>query len=228
MKFRPIFCFLFLLTAWTQAQMFNGTVKSVNGTLPRVIVLNLSTEQETRTDELGRFSIAASEDDLILFEKTGYVKARHLVEKANFSENFSLLMEEKPEELQEVIVYTQSYDLVKMGILQKQPKRLTVAERRLYTAQSTTIDGFINAISGRTKMLKRALKHERYERNYEKLKRMFEETYFTETLKIPKDDVARFLYYAAENQKFTVVLSSGNQFQIMFALSELATEFKKF
>ncbi len=228
MKFFTFLIFLVWSSILVHGQQLSGTVKSINGTLPRVIVLNLSTEQETRTDESGKFEIAAAEDDLLLFEKTGYIKARHLLEKRDFSRVFEIVMEEKPEELEEVIVYNKFYDPVKMGILQKQPIRLTPAERRLYTAQSTQIDALINAISGRTKMLKRQVKLEKYERNYQKLRNMFEDEYFTESLKIPKDDLGRFLYYAAENQKFAVILASGNRFKIMFALSELATEFKQF
>jgi hypothetical protein len=90
---------------------------------------------------------------------------------------------------------------VSLGILQRPAKVYTPAERRLKTASdydvtdflgptigfSMGLDPILNAISGRTAMLKKELKIEKKEYLLNKIEYMFKEEYFLENLKIPKE-----------------------------------------
>lgn len=55
----------------------------------------------------------------------------------------------------------------------------------------------------------------------------FRESYFTETLKIPKDYIAGFLYYLVENESFVRVYNQNNKTATEFALTGLSVEYLK-
>ncbi|UPT71656.1 MAG: hypothetical protein M0D53_04730 [Flavobacterium sp. JAD_PAG50586_2] len=127
---------------------------------------------------------------------------------------------------------------VSLGILQKPAKVYTPAERKLRTAEELhwysplliplggmSVDGMINSISGRTAMLKKELKVERKEYLLQKIEYMFKEEYFLENLKIPKDYLRGFWYYAIEDPKLVEALNSKNKIMSRFIFSDLAVKY---
>jgi hypothetical protein len=88
-------------------------------------------------------------------------------------------------------------------------------------------DPILNAISGRTKMLKAELQVERKEFALQTLTELFEKSYFIEKLHIPADYVKGFQYYAVENNGLRSVLKTRNKTQIDFILSQLSVEYLK-
>ena len=87
------------------------------------------------------------------------------------------------------------------------------------------VDGLINAISGRTAMLKKELEVERKELTIKKIEDNFEEKYFIETLKIPSDYVKAFLYYISDNEELRTALAAKDKVQIDFVFAKLASEY---
>lgn len=136
----------------------------------------------------------------------------------------------------EVIEY-KNINPVALGIVPANQKTYTPAERKLYTATgggnryglstSVSLDGIINGISGRTKMLKKEVQVEKKEFLLESIQLDFRESYFTETLKIPKDYIAGFLYYLVENESFVRVYNQNNKTATEFALTGLSVEYLK-
>ena len=127
---------------------------------------------------------------------------------------------------------------VSLGILQKPAKKYTPAERKLRTAGEfhwyspllipiggMPLDGLINSISGRTAMLKKELKIERKEYLLQKIEYLFKEEYFTENLKIPKEYVRGFWYYAVEDSKLTEAINSNNKMMARFIFSDIASKY---
>jgi hypothetical protein len=86
-------------------------------------------------------------------------------------------------------------------------------------------DGLINAISGRTAMLKKELAVEKKEKLLLKIEYLFKEEYFLENLKIPKEYLRGFWYYAVEDPKLADALNTKNKMMARFIFSDLATKY---
>ena len=116
-------------------------------------------------------------------------------------------------ELDEVFVKSKSeFNAVSLGIIAKEITPLTTYERQLYTAGdfkpihllsllggSLDVDPIINAISGRTKRLKKYIQFEKKESNLSFLENHFKE-YMLDNLNIEEKLISRFLYYLVENE----------------------------
>ena len=87
------------------------------------------------------------------------------------------------------------------------------------------LDPLLNAISGRTAMLKKELEVERKERLMTKVENQFKPEYFTNRLKIPSEYVKGFLYYIADDPKLDEYMKKKNKGLAKFRLSELASQY---
>lgn len=147
----------------------------------------------------------------------------------------------KSNELKEVIVTKRpEISAVSLGISPKGIKQYTPAERKLKTAGdfkpihllgllggSLEVDPILNAISGRTTMLKKELEIEKKELLLKQLNYTFDENYFINRLKTPSEHIKGFGYYIVENEKFTTALKSKNKAMTKFLIGELAIEYNE-
>jgi hypothetical protein len=150
-------------------------------------------------------------------------------------------MTSKTTELKEVIVNKHpEINAVSLGISPKGIIHRTQMERMLYTAGdfkpiqllgilggSLPVDPILNAINGRTAMVKKSIEAERKERLLVLFGSLFDDTYFTKTLEIPADYVKGFQYYCIEDGKISEVLKSKNKTKIEFLIVPLATKYIK-
>jgi hypothetical protein len=128
--------------------------------------------------------------------------------------------------LKEVIVNKHpEINAVSLGISAKGIKKYTPAERRLYTATSTPGDALLNMMSGRTAMLKKEIEVEKKYSLLAKIDALFEENYYTKTLKIPADYIKGFQFYCVEDEKLATALRSKNKTMTMFLIVPLAQKF---
>ena len=58
-----------------------------------------------------------------------------------------------------------------------------------------------------------------------KIEYLFKEEYFTENLKIPKDYLRGFWYYAIEDPKLEAALNAKNKIMARFIFSDLAAKY---
>ena len=171
---------LVLLTSSVRSQdvfsgKLEGRVYSEDGDVAATHVLNMTTQRATITDINGFFSIPVTLNDTLVFSAVQY-KRKEIVVTSGMLESKLLLipLEEFLTELDEVVVtpYNLTGDIVKdLGSLDIEPvvttstldlpnayvKPITKAERELYAATANpymSFDPLINAITGRTKMLK--------------------------------------------------------------------------
>jgi hypothetical protein len=144
-------------------------------------------------------------------------------------------------ELDEVVI--QRYDhinAVSLGIVSKNQKTYTPAERKLRTAGefkpimllgliggSMALNPLINKINGRTKRRKKEVLLEKKELNLKYLGLTFEDDYFVNHLKIPLEYVEVFKYYAVENEKIAIILKSKNKLTTELLLGELAIKYNE-
>ncbi len=196
-----------------------------------VHVINLVTEKAAVSDAKGEFRMTVSEDDLLVFSAVHLLYTRKSISANEIKAGrVEVKMEEKVNQLDEVVVSDKAdVDAKSLGIINYTPKKLTPAERKLYTATSGSgivpLDPIINWISGRTKMLKKEIEVEKRERFLKRINAYYDDAFFIENLKIPELYVEGFKYYVVEDENLTQALQAKNKIKCTFLLGELAQDF---
>ena len=241
---KSVILFLFFASAIAQSQtltFLKGKVISQIKELNSVFVTNLRSDSTTTTDGSGNFSMFVKAGDTLEFTGLQVITKKVVIDENAIAKSlFVINVEAKVILLEEVeIKKYPDINAVSLGILQKPAKVYTPAERKLATASkaysslgfgnfigfSAGLDPLLNAISGRTAMLKKELQIEKKEFLLKKIEYMFQESYFSDNLKIPKEYIRGFWYYAVENSKLVEALNTKNQMMVRFIFSDLAIKY---
>ncbi len=220
-------------------KVINGTIISDSSSVEGVHILNLVNEKSTVSDQFGKFSIAAKEDDLLIFSAIHLEYTRKSVSKSEYqSGNLSVKVITKVTQLDEVVVTEYPrINAQELGIINYKPKEYTPAERKLRPAIMTKndwlgiiggkipVDPFLYWVTGRTKMLKGELEVEKKELLLKKLDDWNEKNYYVEELKIPSDYVDGFKYCVIYDEELMRCLTTNNKLQGNFQLAKLAVDF---
>jgi len=231
-KINWILCFVlfYFQLVWSQNRtVIEGIVIVNSNPVEGVHVINLSNEQTAITNEKGQFTMDVAEGDLLTFNAVNLDFWRQSVKEEDFlSKKMKVVMTEKVTELEDVTVTKfvgiNAYDL---GIIDHQIKTKTVAERRMYNG-TQGLDGLINSITGRKKMLKKMIEYERMDMLADKIELMFEETYFIDQLKIPPDYVQGFIDYCSNDISLSKAVYAKNKVEAEFILAEKARIYLEF
>jgi hypothetical protein len=245
-NFTFLFLFFFLtqiITAqervekWVKGQVHLNTMP-----LEGINITNTFNKINVVSDQYGVFTILAKEGDILSFSAVNYVSLRKYINVKDFKLGIiSIDLTPKSIELNEVIVNgNPNITAENMGIIPRDQIKLTPAERRLQTAGdfkpihllgvlggALAVDPILNAISGRTKMLKKAVSVEKKEFLIAKLEVLFEQKYYLETLKIPEEYIRGFQYYCVEDSDFSRSLNDKNKTMSMFLIVGLASKYNK-
>lgn len=230
-----------------------GKVVNDSITVEGVHVINKTSKKNTITDQKGFFEILAQQNDTIVFSAVQFkIKEIIIDEKIMNSGYLEVEMEVRVEELDEVTLYNplsgdpamdlknsgvekqlNFYDLGIPGSTKNPP---TKSERRLLEASElklswgllTTIplNPILNAISGRTKMLKKRVKLESAEAFLEQIKEQFEPI-LIDVYGLEKGESYRFFYYCSLAEDYQVKCRNANQVVQMEFLIDQLTEFQK-
>ena len=237
------FFLLFITTigiAQTRKQI-QGKIVVSNASASNVLVLNLNTEQEVKSDRNGNFVILVQLDDVLLFSSENLNFFRKIIDETDFQlEKLEVEMTSKALVLEEVeIVDNKSYNAVDLGILQRPAKSYTPMERRLKTAGdfkpihllgllggSVQLDPIFNAINGKTKRLKKEILLERNIRKLENFRAFFPEKELVEDLKMNSDEVSEFIYSILDEKEFETLLENRDKSKMQFYLIEKYSQFK--
>ena len=206
-----------------------GQVFEESSSVEGVNIINNNTQITTVTDENGMFSIVVKGGDVLVFSSVNMepLKRRISAEDLN-SASIQIKMTAKQIELKEVVVNdNMGITAENLGIIPHGQKTYTPAERKLYTAKSTSVDKILNGISGRTAMLKKEVKVEKKEMLFRKLEYLFDDNYYTERLRISLEDIKGFQLYCVEDSEFAVSLNTKNKTMSMFLITELARKYLK-
>lgn len=238
---KKFFLFFFLIVSSASAQSvffynLEGKVINLNEGIADVHVMNTSSNRATITNEEGLFSISARINDTILFSAVQY-KRKFLVVSRAMLESRSIIvpLEELINELDEVVVrpYNLSGDLVRdmnslrtdkvyvaatLGLPNAYVKPITQAERKLNEATTggglVPLNPIMNAISGRTKYLKKVLaSQEKYART-SRVREYYADSLFVKYLKIPENKIEDFMYYCEVDNAFSSVVDSHDKLKI--------------
>lgn len=211
----------------TDLKLLLGRVQEQSTSLEGVNIINNTTQAATVSDSDGNFSIAVHEGDVLVFSAVNLEPVKRRISAEDLTVNSLVIkMTAKEVELKEVIVNENANITAEnLGIIPYGQKKYTPAERKLYTANSTSVDKLLNAISGRTSMLKKEVNVEKKEALFRKLEYLFDENYYTDRLKIPVDDIKGFQLFCVDDADFAVSLNIKNKTMSMFLITDLARKY---
>lgn len=238
-----LLCFISIFAFSQKPKLILGRITVKDAKSSGVRVVNLMTEKESFTDNEGRFEIIAKPDDLLVFSAEFLDYMRKIVEEEHYSKgSIDVEMTSKILALDEVEIKNfDQINAVSLGILSRPAKQYTPAERRLRTATglypslyagtmaggSIGLDPLMNWISGRTAMLKRALKAEEKQILLQKLDYYYTDEFFKNKLQIDSLYLSSFKNFAVYDAILIDAIESKNKARIDFNLYRLGSEFKK-
>lgn len=235
MTLRTIFTFFLLLFAQVllSQELLSGRVMVEGNFVENINVTNISSNKSVSTDREGAFTIPGNVGDILVFSSVNLETKRKVIVGEDITEGFIIVkMSASIIPLKEVKVNENTgISAENLGIIPQGQKKYSPAERRLHEATTggglVPLNPIINAISGRTTMLKKEVVAEKKERLLLRLDGWFEEKYYTNSLKIPQEYIKGFHYYLIEDNDFVRALKANNKTLTKFLMSKLALNYKE-
>lgn len=242
-KYLLVFFICITKIAFSQSKekLIIGKIIADGSDVSGIDVVNLVNEKSALTNEKGEFKILAKTDDLLVLSSSKFEYKRKIVENENYElGNIRIEMVPKPGQLEEVVII--KYKDIKLEDLRISParKHFTPAERRLYTAGdfkpidllqilggSMPLDPILNAINGRTKRLKKEVDLERTLLRFDKIDNLYNDEFYTQKIKIPKDYIQGFKYFLTEDEDLAILLESENIPSIEMRVVKLGENYLK-
>lgn len=231
-----------------QERFLRGEVVEGDQGVSDVHVLNLSAQTATITNETGQFRINAETGDTLLFSAVRYRRQTLVVREAMFEvAAIRVPLEPFVNELEEVVVtpYDLTGDLTKdlerlpekevvtswsLGLPNANARKWTPTENRLNEATTgggiVPLNPILNAITGRTRRLKKQLA---YERRYDQARRIrlqVTDSVIVQDLGIPPPRIEDFMYFCEVDSLFEEVAASEDQLKIWAFLRRKSEEYK--
>ncbi len=236
---------------WSQEYFYGaikGKVLHSNRSVPDVHVMNITAQRATITNALGNFSISAQIGDSLVFSAV-QLERKTLVVTAALMESKSLVvyMDEQVNLLDEVVLrpFDLSGDLAidlqntpkekvyvtaTLGLPNAYAKPRTLAERRLFEAVTgggiVPLNPVINAITGRTKYLKKVLATERKYARTSRVRAFYPDSLYTRVLKIPYERIPDFMYFCEVDTEFNSIVDSRDKLRIWEFLKQKSVVYR--
>ncbi|MCB0371841.1 MAG: hypothetical protein KDD31_02395 [Muricauda sp.] len=236
-------------------KVLRGRVTSVDKDVVGVVVQNISSEQAVITDLDGNFAIQVQENDTLVFSAVHFLRKTLIVSESLYGSSFvEVPMQEFVNELKEVVVrpFNLSGDLNQdldqlvlekdvsaeaLGLPNAHQKVPTQSERMLQSATygkfnlgmilSPPLDPIINAITGRTKMLKNRVKVDKTYLQTQQVQNYYADSLFVSTLKIPMEKIDDFMYFCEVDENFQTVLDSEDKLKLWDFMLEKSRAYRK-
>jgi len=235
---KPHILFFLLLTQIILAQISSekllvGKITVADVAVEKINIQNATTGKATVSNELGIFSIPVKVGDALVFSAINLeIKRRIISEEDLLTEQLLIKMSEKMTPLKEVIVNENpNITAENLGIIPHGQKKYSPAERRVREATTGSglvpLNPILNAISGRTTMLKKKVQVEKKERLLLQLDGWFQEKFYVHTLKIQTDYIKGFHYFLIEDTDFVRALKAKNKTLTQFLIKGLAIKYKE-
>src|SRR5690554_5649431 len=227
-----IFAILMLLFVnsdlFSQEKKVMGKVVAKTRDLQGIHVKNISSDQSTLTDKGGYFTIIAQPNDTLIFTAIHLVGREKILTYADMNKSLVFVPMEYYENVMDELVIYRQVTTESLGL--GGARKYTPAERRLHTATSSgggiiPVDALVNAISGRTKMLKKALELERENMLVQEVLNRFSEEYYIDRLNIPLRYHQAFGYFMAQDPLVLASYKNTEITELSFMYAEKATEF---
>lgn len=246
-KLCTLFCYLFFVAASSaQTVEISGKVFVDDTNIEGIHVINKTANKFTITNSLGDFTIPAKLNDTIIFSSIVHKPKEMIVDQQIMqTKRLSVYLTELVNELDEVVVgkvltgdllsdidnsdAIRDINFYDLGIPGYTGKPLTQSERRLKEATTgggiIPLNPIINAITGRTKKLKKIIEIERTETCLESIKSEFSKTFF-ETYELEDQYRTEFFIFCSEDEDFSRICQIKNGIQTMEFLGEKLKSYK--
>lgn len=230
---------LFISSSLCGQQLFSkkleGRVFSKDGDVAATHVQNITANKATITDIDGFFSITANLNDTLVISAVQFQKREIIITKEILQQQFlNVPLADALTKLDEVVVtpynltgdITKDLDLISiepvvtastLGLPNAHVKPLSKAERELFAATANpfmSFDPLINAITGRTKMLKKRVARNKLYSRTEQVKAFYADSLFRINLKIPEDKINDLLYFCEVDSVFQTTVDANDQLKI--------------
>ncbi|MEG1228855.1 MAG: carboxypeptidase-like regulatory domain-containing protein [Flavobacterium sp.] len=226
----------------TVSKEISGQILEPSISVEGVNIINIATQVTSVSNADGKFSIKIKEGDVLVFSAINLESQKYRITNTDFSlASVQIKMKTKQTELSEVVVNKYAHiNAVNLGIVSKNQKKYTAAERKLAVAGdfklisllgllggSMPLDPILNKINGRTKNLKKNIEIEKKEISIVQLGYLFEQAYFVDRLGVSSEYVTGFKYYLVENEEVVSLLRSKEKSKLEFLINELAVKYKE-
>lgn len=209
-----------MISSAQQFMLDGEVVHDASDELESIHVFNSTTSRGTLTSRNGKFKIAVSIGDTLHITALQFKAEKIIISLEHFvSKKIRVELQQSTTELDEILLKNHTLtgflkrdagniktepviNAVSLGIIEKDIRLLTQSERQLKTARSGFLDPLINALSGRTKMLKKRVELDKKNLELEKLLEKFPAEYLTNELNIDEDKVYDFILYCEADPKF--------------------------
>ncbi|MDF0715573.1 carboxypeptidase-like regulatory domain-containing protein [Muricauda sp. 334s03] len=224
------------------SKILQGRVTSTDKDVVGVVVQNTTTRDAVITDLEGNFSIRVRVNDTLVFSAVHFLRKSLPVTQALYQSSFvEVPMQEFVNQLREVVVspYDLTGDLAKdidrvtleqdvsaeaLNLPNAHQHIPTQSERRLEQATAgkfnvgmllnPPIDPLINAITGRTKMLKKRVEVDKTYAQTQQVQGFYADSLFVSTLKIPMQKINDFMYFCEVDEAFQAAVESQDKLRI--------------
>lgn len=204
-------------------------------------IFNLSTSKGTVTDATGKFFIAITLNDTLSISAI-HIQETTLVigEEQMKNKKIIINLSEKMNQLSTVtlrraltgfigsdaniIPTIQPITATSIGLPKADLPKLSKTQRQLY-ASGSSLDGLIDAISGRTKMLIKHLEYQKTAALTLALLDKFPKTYFTDALKIESLKVYSFIFFCEDDPYYQTVMKQSSM-EIIEFLEKKSVEYR--
>lgn len=220
-----------------------------------VHIMNTTAGKATISDEEGRFTIDVTLGDTLLFSAVQYKRKSLVISTAILQSKIVYIrLEEFVNELDEVVVrpYNLSGDLMRdmqqmkidpvvtastLGLPNAYVKPMMQSERLLREASlgpfsigmltSIPFNPLINAISGRTKMLKKRVARDKKYLLSQRVRNYYPDSIFVKQLGIPEESIADFMYYCEVDEHFDSIVATEDHIKILNLLLIKSKAYRK-
>ena len=236
MKYFSLLIFITCISAFAQQSQFSGVIVADSISFTQVNIVNLNKEVGTVNNKQGEFVIDAEIGDEIVFSSVQYEPYQVTVSKENIKKKNIIHLFPIVNELEEVKISNidLSGDLSKdasnietkpyfnpssVGLENPAPK-MSVEDRRLYTASTGGIFTIVDILSGRMAMLKRMKEISEFEAIIAKAQALVSKRYIVEDLKIPEEYVDDFFYFCAKQDGFEQIVKTSDKLEMIEFLTK--------
>ena len=185
--------------------------------IPKTLIVNMRTNEKTYSDSQGSFTISAQIGDEIRFAKERYKLAKILITN---SDQQIVRLEKIPQEIEEVrlinknIAQSQEEGLRTSIGLPKGPEKprekpVDLKDDFLRIPPIVSIQNIYNAISGKSRRLKRLYKYEDLQEGLSWIRNNIDYQYFADA-GIPAEKMNDFLMFALRDERVLMYMKAKN------------------
>ena len=227
-----LFCFTFLLVtqSFVAQNILKGKIDADIFNIGEVFITNTYTNAKTIVSSNRNFSIEAKPNHSLVFSGPNISKKTINLKLIDFNtEVFTVKLYPKINQLEEVTINNYpEINAVSLGIISKNVKKYTPAERRLISESSGIgITQLLNAINGRTAELKKNVEVEKKQKMLEEIANMYPEDFYTHNLNIPKNYISGFYLFIIDDAEIMRSIKNKNTVKTEFLLTQLAKKYNK-